>query len=146
MENTRQEGVRKEDEDLVDPTFISNPEDAGETRFYRRSKLTKRGDRFIGWSPPREEQSPDPPISSGDRFTSVATGEFMEDVAWLEDDSWTEDRTPHRTSVSTPLVRIYPDVFEDPLDPALFCSEDSTSQPSSPGSLRTSIRLRAMGK
>jgi hypothetical protein len=79
--------VREEDEDLVDPAPISNPEDAGETRFYSRSKLTKRGDKFIEWSPPRVGQSPDPPTSSGDRFTSVATGDFMEDAAWLEDNS-----------------------------------------------------------
>jgi hypothetical protein len=37
--------------------------DAGETRFFRRSKLAKTGDKFIEWPPPREGQSPDPPSS-----------------------------------------------------------------------------------
>ena len=39
-------------------------------------------------------------------------------------------------SVSTPLIDMCSDVFEDPLDPALFSSEGSTSQPSSSESPR----------
>jgi hypothetical protein len=37
------ERVVEEDEDLADPASISNPEDAGEPRFYRRKQAREDG-------------------------------------------------------------------------------------------------------
>lgn len=48
----------EEDEDLANPTSISDTDDAGEIRSYKRRKLTKTGDKFIEWSPPASSDFP----------------------------------------------------------------------------------------
>jgi len=64
-----------------------------------------------------------------DRLDSFLPGDSTEDEFWLDDISWTENSITDPTSVSTPLTDICPDTFEDVLDPALFCSGGSLSQP-----------------
>jgi hypothetical protein len=64
-----------------------------------------------------------------DRSDSFLPGDSTDDEFWLDDVSWTENSITDPTSVSTPVIDIGTDTFEDVLDPALFCSEGSISQP-----------------
>jgi hypothetical protein len=64
-----------------------------------------------------------------DRSDNFLPGDSTDDEFWLDDVSWTESSITDPTSVSTPITGIGPDTFEDILDPALFCSEGSISQP-----------------
>ena len=59
----------------------------------------------------------------------LLTGDFPDDALWLDGVSWTENGTTEPSSVSTPMTTSALDAFEDVLDPALLCSEASTSQP-----------------
>jgi len=63
------------------------------------------------------------------RSDSFLPGHSTDDEFWLDDVSWTENSITDPTSVSIPVTGIGPDTFEDVLDPALFCSEGSISQP-----------------
>ena len=75
----------------------------------------------------------DLPPESHNQCDGLLTGDFSDDALWLDDVSWTENSTSGPSSVSTPMTTSVLDAFEDVLDPALLCSEDSTSQPPASG-------------
>jgi len=66
---------------------------------------------------------------SHNQCDGLLTGDFSDDALWLDDVSWTENSTSDLSSVSIPMIISVLDASEDVLDPALLCSEDSTSQP-----------------
>lgn len=79
--------------------------------------------------PPDGQALLEQPPRIHDRSDSFLPGDSTDDEFWLDDVSWTENSITDPTSVSIPVTDIGPDTFEDVLDPALFCSEGSISQP-----------------
>ena len=77
---------------------------------------------------------------------SITTTDIGDDTVWLDDARWTGDAATDLTPLSTPVADRCSDAFESLLDPALFCSKGSTSQPSSSDSSQGINTLQSDGE